>query len=159
MPVVPFSGYITVWALLNKHRMPPADPVPGIVARIYEARWLIPVLLLILGVLGSIYRGIATGTEAAVIGVVGSLILSALYGSLTWRSFLDSVYRAMTVSCMTALILGASAVLTTAMGYAGLPRHLASWIAAMELSPYALLAVLSVFFVILGIVIVILVWF
>ncbi|MSP67492.1 MAG: TRAP transporter large permease subunit [Alphaproteobacteria bacterium] len=150
MLVVLFSGYIVIWALFNQAKMPKPEVPPGIAARLYESRRLIPVLILIVVVLGSIYGGVATATEAAVIGVAGSLTLSALYGSLTWRSFLDSLYGAMIVSCMISLILASSAVLTTAMGYSGLPRNLANWIAAMNLSPYVLLMVLSVFFIILG---------
>jgi C4-dicarboxylate transporter, DctM subunit len=101
-------------------------------------------------VLGSIYRGIATATEAAALGVVGALVLSLLQRTLTWRSFIDSLLSATRLYCMIALILAGSAFLSLSMGFIGLPRQLAETIGALDLPPFWLIMMLMVFFIILG---------
>ncbi len=107
-------------------------------------------MLLIVVVLGSIYAGIATATEAAAFGVVGSLVLSAAQRSLGWETFRDSLLGATRLYCMIALILAGAAFLTLAMGYIGLPRELAEWIATLGLSPFALIVALALFYIVLG---------
>jgi len=145
-----FSGYIMVWALRHPDQVPPRDPPMSLGAKLRASRSLIPVLLLIAGVLGSIYAGIATATEAAAIGVVGALLLSGLQGSLSRATFWDALMGATRLYCMIALILAGAAFLTLAMGYIGLPRHLAEWIGSIGLSPFSLILALTVFFVVLG---------
>ena len=145
-----FMGWVVGWSLLNRARIPPADLRTNFVGKLRASRNLIPVILLIGGVLGSIYAGIATATEAAAIGVVGSLIIAASQKSLTRKSFIDALMGATRLYCMIALILGGSAFLTLAMGYIGLPRHLAEWIGSLGLSQGMLLVALAVFFVLLG---------
>ncbi|MBI3523167.1 MAG: TRAP transporter large permease subunit [Betaproteobacteria bacterium] len=145
-----FMGYIVVWALLNKHAIPLAERSYSFTEKLYASRHLIPVVLLIVLVLGSIYAGIATATEAAALGVVGSLILAALQGSLNRRSFHDSLMGATRLYCMIALILAGSSFLTLAMGYIGLPRHLATWIGGLGLSQFGLLFGLMLFYIVLG---------
>jgi tripartite ATP-independent transporter DctM subunit len=145
-----FSGYIALWALANPGKIPAADKTLTFMQKLAESRSLIPVVLLISAVLGSIYTGIATATEAAAVGVVGSLIISAVQGSLNWQSFKDSLMGATRLYCMIALILAGAAFLTLSMGYIGLPRHLAEWIASLGLTQGQLIAALAVFFIILG---------
>ena len=111
---------------------------------------LAPVLLLILSVIGSIYAGVATATEAAVLGVIGSLGLSALQGSLSWATFRDSLLGAVRTSAMIAFILAGSTFLSLAMGFTGIPRALAEGIGGLNLSPLQLIAMLTVFYIILG---------
>jgi tripartite ATP-independent transporter DctM subunit len=145
-----FMGYVMVWSLVHRDLDPPAEPPSSLRERLYSSRRLLPVLMLIGAVIGSIYAGIATPTEAAAIGVAGALILSAAGGSLSWQKFKEGIFGATRTACMIGFILAGAAVLTVAMGYTGLPRHLAEWIAAMNLSPIALLAALTLFFVVLG---------
>ena len=145
-----FSGYLVVWALLNPGRVPPADAPMTFLQKLRESRHLIPVVLLIAAVLGSIYTGVATATEAAGVGVLGSLVLSALQGSLSWATFKESLMGGTRLYCMIALILAGASFLTLAMGYIGLPRHLAEWIGSQNLAPVGLLAVLMVFYIVLG---------
>jgi tripartite ATP-independent transporter DctM subunit len=145
-----FMGYTAIWSLLNPGKMPPADaPVP-LLEKIYRSRRLIPVALLIGSVVGSIYGGFATPTEAATIGVVGALILAAIGGGLTRETFVESLMAAMRTSCMISFIIACAACLTIAVAFVDIPRSLAAWVNAMHLSPYALLAVLAVFMLILG---------
>jgi C4-dicarboxylate transporter DctM subunit len=145
-----FMGYVAIWALFNPHKVPPADFGLTFWQRLKASRRLIPVLLLIVFVIGSIYRGWATATEAAAFGVVGALTLSALSGSLSRQSFVESLMGATRTSCMIAFILAGAAYLSVAMGFTGIPRLLAEWIQSLNLTPYMLLAALTVFFIVLG---------
>jgi C4-dicarboxylate transporter DctM subunit len=145
-----FSAYIVVWALLNPGKIPAATERTTLLQKLTASRHLIPVVLLIIAVLGSIYSGLATATEAAAFGVVGSLLISLAQRSLTWVTFRDSVMGATRLYCMIALILAGAAFLTLTMGYIGLPRHLAEWISGIGLSPFGLIAALTVFYVVLG---------
>ncbi len=145
-----FSGYLVYWAWRNPTLVPPADSHLGFTAKLYESRHLIPVIVLIVAVLGSIYSGIATATEAAAIGVLGALVISAVQGSLSWATFKESLLGGTRLYCMIALILAGAAFLTLSMGYIGLPRHLAEWIATLGLSQFQLLLVLMLFYILLG---------
>ena len=145
-----FSGYLVYWALRHPGLVPPADRAMTFGQKLYESRHLIPIVLLIIAVLGSIYSGVATATEAAAVGVVGALVLSAVQGSLDWKTFKDSLLGGTRLYCMIALILAGAAFLTLAMGYIGLPRHLAEWIATLGLTQWQLLTALAIFYIVLG---------
>ena len=145
-----FSGYLMFWAWRHPQLVPPADARMSLGEKLRESRHLIPVIGLILGVLGSIYSGIATATEAAAVGVVGSLVISAFQGSLNWATFKESLLGGVRLYCMIALILAGAAFLTLSMGYIGLPRHLAEWIATLGLSKFELLLALMLFYILLG---------
>ncbi|HEX3062914.1 MAG TPA: TRAP transporter large permease subunit [Usitatibacter sp.] len=145
-----FMGYTVAWSLLNPEKIPPPDAVMTLREKIYASRHLIPVVALIALVLGSIYVGIATATEAAALGVVGALVLSTLQGSLTWKVFVTSLMGATRLYCMIAFILAGASFLTLSMGYIGLPRRLAEFITGLGLSQLGLLFWLMVFYIILG---------
>ena len=145
-----FSAYIAFWSLRHPELIPPADAPMTFAQKISESRNLIPVILLITAVLGSIYAGIATATEAAALGVVGSLVLSTVQGSMSWATFKESLMGGTRLYCMIAMILAGAAFLTLSMGYIGLPRHLAEWISTLGLSKFQLIMSLTVFYVILG---------
>jgi C4-dicarboxylate transporter, DctM subunit len=145
-----FMGYIVVWSLLNPAKIPAADGGMSFRQKLYASRHLIPVVSLIALVLGSIYSGIATATEAAALGVGGSLILAGVEGSMSWSKFTDGLVAACRVYCMIGLILAGAAFLTLAMGFIGLPRHLAGFIGSLNLSPFGLILLLTGFFIVLG---------
>jgi tripartite ATP-independent transporter DctM subunit len=145
-----FMGYTVVWALLNPDKIPAADAHMTFGEKLYASRHLIPVVALIALVLGSIYWGIATATEAAALGVTGSLLLSALQGSMSRTVFTQSLMGATRLYCMIALILAGAAFLTLSMGYIGLPRHLAEFIGSFGLSQFWLLFWLMIFYIVLG---------
>lgn len=147
--VVLFMGFTALWALWTKERGRP-EPELSWKEKLQRTARLLPVVLLIVAVIGTIYAGLATPSEAAAFGVLGSLILSALSRSLSWRHFIDGLFAATRTSCMIAFILVGAAFLTVAMGYTGVPRALAGLIADMQLSPFLLLLALTVFFVIMG---------
>ncbi len=145
-----FSLYIAGWSLANPDKIPPADAPMTFAEKVRESKSLIPVVVLIIAVLGSIYSGIATATEAAGIGVLGALVISLAQGSMNWPTFKESLMGGTRLYCMIALILAGAAFLTLSMGYIGLPRHLAEWIATLGLSKFQLIMALTAFYVILG---------
>ncbi len=145
-----FMSYVIIWSLMNKKQMPVSYENFSFLEKIKKSKQLLPVIILILAVIGSIYTGVATATEAASLGVVGALIVSYFQKTLSLDTFKKSLLGATKTSCMIAFILAGSTFLSLAMGFTGLPRNLASWIQSMELSPYVLIFVLMVFYIILG---------
>ncbi len=145
-----FMSYVIIWSLINKKEMPKILEEYSLIEKIKRSRQLLPVIMLILAVIGSIYTGVATATEAASLGVVGALILSYFQKSLSFDTFKSSLLGATKTSCMIAFILAGSTFLSLAMGFTGLPRNLAIWIQNMDLSPYVLIFVLMIFYIILG---------
>jgi tripartite ATP-independent transporter DctM subunit len=145
-----FSAYIIVWALLNPDKQPPPEPRLTLGEKLRQSAQLIPCAILIIAVIGTMFIGWATATEAAAFGVLGSLILAAVTGSLTWTNFLDSLKGATRLSCMIMFILAGAAFLTKAMALTGIPAALATGVAALNLGPYGLIAILTVVYVILG---------
>ena len=145
-----FMSYVIIWSLFNKKDMPRIIEEYSFLEKVKKSKQLLPVIILISAVIGSIYTGIATATEAASLGVVGALILSYFQKSLNLETFRSSLLGATKTSCMIAFILAGSTFLSLAMGFTGLPRNLAIWIQNMDLSPYVLIFVLMIFYIILG---------
>lgn len=145
-----FMAYIALMSWLDKSFDPEPEPSMSFIERVKNSRYLIPVILLIMLVIGSIYAGIATATEAAAFGVIGALGLAAVQGSLNWQSFSESLMGATRTSAMIALILAGAAFLSLAMGFTGLPRALADFIGELQLSQFQLLMALLVFYIVLG---------
>lgn len=145
-----FMGYIVVWSFWKPEQVPPRETKMSFAAKLYQSRLLIPVIFLVLLVIGSMYLGFATATEAAAFGVLGSLILATVQRSLTVKAFFASLMGATRTSAMIALILMGASFLSLAMGFTGLPRALAEWIATLGLSPILLIVALTLFYIILG---------
>ena len=145
-----FMIYVVGWSLKNKKIMPVISEDFSFIDKVKQSGQLLPVILLIFAVIGSIYAGIATATEAASLGVLGALVLSFFQKSLTKESFSKSLLGATKTSCMIAFILAGSSFLTLAMAFTGLPKNLAVFIDTLQLSPYMLLLVLTIFYIILG---------
>ncbi len=145
-----FMGYVALWDLMGG-RKDRSDTASYTMSDRVRALWqLLPIVSLILAVMGSIYFGVATATEAAVLGVIGAFAISWQQGHLTKENFLSSLMGATRTSCMIAFILAGSTFLTLAMGFTGLPRAVAEWIASLQLSPAMLIAALAIFYIILG---------
>ena len=145
-----FMGYLAIWSMLNPSKVPPRDERVPIMRRIWETRKLFPIVALMIAVIGSIYMGIATATEAAAVGVVGALLIALLTGSLNRKSFIDSVLGATRTSVMVSFILAGAAFLSTAMGFTGIPRELAAWVGTLGLDKFELLLALTLLFIVLG---------
>jgi tripartite ATP-independent transporter DctM subunit len=145
-----YSGYIIVWSLLNPSKTPPADPPLPWREKLRESANLIPVSLLIIFVFASLLLGWATATECAAWGVAGSLAIAWWQGALNWTAFWASVMGATRLTCMIMLILAGASFMSTSMAYTGIPVALAQWVDSLHLSPYALIAALTVMYVLLG---------
>lgn len=145
-----FSGYIMVWARMHPTRTPPRGAPVRYRDRLVAIRELVPLILLIGGVIASIYAGIATATESAVFGVVGALAISWWSGTLTRASFRDSLMGATRLTCMITLIIAGAAYLTSAFAYTGVPKALAAAVTDFGVNKYALLGMLAVLYLILG---------
>ncbi len=145
-----FMGYVAWWSFVKPDQVPHIAEKMPFMAKVRESRFLLPVIALISVVIGSMYLGIATATEAAAFGVIGSLLLALFQRSLNSSTFLESLIGATRTSAMIMFILAGAAALSLAMGFTGLPRALAHWIDTLELSPFVLLLALMVFYIILG---------
>ncbi|MEM7300883.1 MAG: TRAP transporter large permease subunit [Pseudomonadota bacterium] len=145
-----FMGYVAIMSKVSSNFNPIEEPRMSFAEKVRNSRFLIPVILLILVVIGSMYLGFATATEAAAFGVVGSLLLAASQRSLTVSTFIESLMGATRTSAMIALILAGAAFLSLSMGFTGLPRGLADFINGLELTRFELLMALLVFYIILG---------
>ncbi len=145
-----YSGYIALWSLANPRLSPPPEPKKPFLQKLRESADLFPVLGLITLVFASLIFGLATATECAAWGVLGALGLAWWSGTLTWRSFWDSVMGATRLMALIMLILSGAAFMSAAMAYTGIPMALANWVQGMELSPYTLIAALTVMYVLMG---------
>ena len=145
-----FMFYVGIWATINRKSMPAKDPELSFFQKIKNSRFLFPIFGLISFVIGSMYLGWATPTEAAAFGVLGGLFLSSLQGSLNLKTFTESLLGATKTSCMIAFILAGGAFLTLSMGFTGLPRSIAEWIGSLGLTNFELLMCLMVFYIVLG---------
>jgi tripartite ATP-independent transporter DctM subunit len=145
-----YSGYIALWAMANPAEMPSPEPPMTLAEKLRESMNLIPCMLLIVLVFTVLMTGWATATECAAWGVLGSLAIAAWSGSLTWRSFWESVMGSTRLTGAIMLILAGASFMSTAMGYTGIPVALANWVEGLQLSPYMLIAALTVMYILLG---------
>jgi tripartite ATP-independent transporter DctM subunit len=145
-----YSGYIALWSVLNPHKTPPPEPRMSFGEKLKESTNLIPVALLIALVFLTLLLGWATATECAAWGVLGSLAIAWWSGSLSWDSFWASVMGTTRTTCMIMLILAGASFMSTSMAYTGIPQALAAWVDSLHLSPYALIAALTVMYILLG---------
>ena len=150
MLVALFAAYVAVRAWINPDLIPKDRERFGWLEKLQASRNLIPIAVLIMGVIGAIYAGLASPTDAAALGVVLALILAWVSGSFRWQDMFAALMSTVRTSCMIALILLAAAYLSVAMGFTGLPRNLADWIGGMGLNATQLLLALTVFFIVLG---------
>ncbi len=145
-----FMGYVIIWSLLNPKQVPASDIKMSFANKLWESRRLIPVIILITSVIGAIYGGVATPTEAATMGVVGALILAKITGSFGWPDFMSSLMSATRTTCMIVLIILGAAFLSVGMAFTGIPVALTNWINDMGMSPYMLIFVLTLIYIVLG---------
>jgi tripartite ATP-independent transporter DctM subunit len=148
--VVLFSSCIVVWALLNPAKTPPPAERLSFAERVRRGRNLIPCVVLIIFVMTTMFTGYATATEAAAFGVLGSLAIAWWSRTLTWENFRASLMGATRLSCMIMFILAGAAFLSSCMAFTGIPRALAEWVASLNVSRYGLLAVLTLIYLVLG---------
>src|SRR5262249_760171 len=145
-----FSGFIVVWALLNPGKTPRDDVRMSFREKLYKARNLIPCTVLIVFIVVVMVMGWATATEAAAYGVLGALVIAWWSGGLNRESFKLSLMGATRLSCMIMFILAGASFLSYCMGFTGIPRALAEWVASLNPNPYMLIAILAGVYILLG---------
>jgi tripartite ATP-independent transporter DctM subunit len=145
-----YSGYLAIWSLLNADKMPPREPPMSLKAKLRESMSLIPCLLLILMVFTVLLTGWATATECAAWGVLGAIIIGWWSGSLDRAAFWASVMGSTRLTGAIMLILAGASFMSTSMGYTGIPVALANWVESLQLSPFMLIAALTVMYILLG---------
>lgn len=147
---VTYMGYLGIVATLNPEITPESGETFPKGARLRGLVELGPVLFLIVLILGSMYGGFASPTEAAAVGVLGAILVSAAQRTLTLANLKAALFGALRTSSMIGLIICAAVFLSVAMGFLGIPRAIASGIGALDLSPFGLIMVLIGFYVVLG---------
>ncbi|MFV0438293.1 MAG: TRAP transporter large permease [Desulfopila sp.] len=145
-----FSLYIALRCWRNPRLVPVEAERHSWRQRLRAIPEIAPVVVLILVVLGSLYAGWATPTEAGAVGVLGALGFAALTRSLQWQVFCDSLMGAIKTSAMIMLIVLGASYLSVVVGYLGLTRKLTLLVAEMGVSPYMLILILTLLYVVLG---------
>jgi C4-dicarboxylate transporter DctM subunit len=151
------AGSFMVWIMIHTAFKPSLVPEGERRVRIASAkeylsslRELGPAVFLILCVLGSIYGGLATPSEAAAVGVAGAAIVAGLQGELNRRSLRAIAIGAVQTCAMIALIVLGASILGSATAFLGIPSAVAQFVSSLGLSPFFLIVALIVFYLILG---------
>lgn len=145
-----YMAYLGLASALRPGATPAAEDRFGWRERVGGLVTLGPVFLLIAALMGSMYGGLASPTEAAAVGVLGALFIAALQKSLTPANLRDALMAAMRTSSMVGLIIVGAMFMSVAMGFLGIPRAIATLIGSWELQPVALILVLILFYAVLG---------
>ena len=148
-----FMSYLILWALLkgNREGLTGEDESGMSFAEKLRNTWsLVPILLLIGGIIFSIYGGLASPTEAAAVGVVLSIVIARFNGHFNRDIFKSSLFAAVRTACMIAFIIAGASFLTSAMGFTQVPMKLAQAIGEMGLSPTMLLIALTLLLLVMG---------
>lgn len=145
-----FSLYVIVRSIFNPQLAPPGDLRYTWIDRLKTIPQLLPVITLILLVLGSIYTGWATPTEAAAVGVLGALFFALISRSMDRKAFMEALMGSVKTSCMIMLIVAGASYLSVAVGYLGIPASLTEYIGTLGLTKYQLIIILSIMYIILG---------
>ncbi len=145
-----YSGYVAIRVLINP-KLAPSGRETFTAKEMLASLWkLFPVSFLIMFILGSIYTGFATPSEAAALGVLGGIVVAGLLGDLTWRNLIDSVKGTINTSSMICFIIVGASFLSVAMGYLHLPATIATYIGSLGLGPYVMILLFTIFYIILG---------
>lgn len=145
-----FTAYTVIWAIVFRNQMPPAEPKTTLREKLAASPRLVPVICLIVAVIGSIYTGVATPTEAAAVGVMGAFAVSAATRTFNWRTLLASITGTVKITCMITFILAAASFLSTTLAFLQMPATLAKYVTALGLSPITLLVAVALLFIFLG---------
>lgn len=145
-----YMVYIGICATFRPGVVPAGGERVTMRDRLHALTQLGPVVSLIVLIMGAMYGGFASPTEGAVVGVLGAAVISLLQGTFTWKNLSAACLSAVVTSSMLGLITVGAVFLSVSMGFLGVPRYVAEQIAMLHLSPYALILLLFVFYVILG---------
>lgn len=146
-----FMCYIGTRALLNPRLAPRStDDRVGLRGLVTGFLQLLPLILLMGVVIGTIYSGVATPTEAAALGTLGSLVIGGVFGKLNGKVLRDSLTATLKVSSAILFITMAAFIFSYGMEKGGVGKSLTEWVASLGLSKNELMLVLLVFYALLG---------
>ena len=145
-----YSAYIIYRGIRNPEIAPQSQESYSWSERLVGLKDLAPTLLLILMVLGSIYGGFATPTEAAAIGVFGATAFASLNRQMNLKIMFECLVGAVKTNAMIMLIVVGAGFLSRVMGFLGIPAAITTAITGMGLSPYLLMILLGAFYILLG---------
>lgn len=145
-----YSGYIALRCLLDPKLAPRAEALPGIGAVLRGLGRLWSIALLIVMILGSIYTGLCTPSEAAAVGVVGAILVAVITGQFRVSMVTEALMVAVRVSCMVGIMVAAAAFMSSAISYLHLPQVISEWMNGLHLSSFGLILVLMAFYIVLG---------
>ena len=149
--MVLFIVQIAIQARLNP-KVAPAGPSVGWIDRIKHTYLLWPIVLLFVIVMGGIYFGVFTPTEAACIGCLAILVISVARRKLNVKGIIQTLRETLPVSAMIMLMLIAARIFASTLSVSGVPVALTNAILGMGVSPYAVMALILVVYVLLGII-------
>lgn len=144
-----FMVFIAILLLLKPRYAPPRSAMSG-GFQAGEAVHVFPVLGLLVLVLGSIYTGIATPTEASAVGAAGAIVLALGYRGFSRRVFAEALMATVKTTCMVALIIICAQILSTALTYSGVSRAVSEWVLGMGLGKWQFFLALVVLYIVLG---------
>lgn len=148
-----FMGYVAMLSVIRPEIVGRKDSIDR------EALWkarrahlpqLLPFLLLIFAILGSIYGGLASPTEAAAFAVVMTIAIMAIEKTLSFRALWDAALGTSRIVSMLGLIIAAASFLSVSMGFLGMPKAISAFVSSLDLAPLTLIALLIVIYVVLG---------
>jgi len=143
-----YMAYIAIHQFVTGSQ--PHTERPTWAQRVKALKDIGPIAILVIGILGSLYLGLASISELAAIGVLGAILISALMGRFSANNLIKAGRRAVRTSSMIGLIIIGAALLNAAFGFLGIPKTIAAQIADLGLSPFSLIVVLLVFYALLG---------
>jgi tripartite ATP-independent transporter DctM subunit len=145
------AGYIIVVATLRPENAPRSDDRYSWAEKFRSLVKVIPAALLIVAILGVIYTGIATPTEAAAVGALGAFAIAGLvYRSLTWANLRRILASTVQVSCAVLAIVASSFVFTKVLVLARVPTIVSEFVGGLDMSRYLIMAVIMVALIGLG---------
>lgn len=147
-----FIAYVIVRSLLQPQLAPslPSEERPSLKEKLASLKSLILPIIIVVAVLGSIYTGITTVTEASAIGALGSIMSAVIYRRLTWSRFQQSLIRTLLITSMVMWVLIGAKCFSHVYSALGAPEFLRSIVEGLEINRYLLLALMQAVFFILG---------
>ena len=145
-----YSFYIMIVSTIDKTTVPQTQETFTNMDRLNSLKDLAPIFSLIFLVMGSIYGGFATPTEAAALGVVGAISLALFFKSFNWTIFKESLFNAVKTTVMISFIIIGAGFLSQVVGFLGIARAISEFIGGLGLSPYMLILVIGLMYIVLG---------
>ncbi len=135
VPGLIFAALTLAFVYLRGGAMPPPEPSASDISALRAVLNMAPFLLVVASVMGLILAGVATPSESAATGVVGALIVAALFGRLTWAMLREAIASAVTIATVILIIVVSAKLFSQLLSFAGATRGLVALIGDLGLTP------------------------